>query len=181
MPELSRLSRDSALLLIVDAQERLLPVMRKAQRVERGCVILARAFALLQLPILATEQNPARLGSTIESVRESVPNFAPLAKMQFSACVPEIMEAIPTNAQIVLCGLEAHVCITQTALELRARGHAVFVPRDCVSSRFETDEIAAFARMTQIGCIACSAEMLAFELLGTAAAPDFKSLLPFVK
>ena len=180
MPD-SRLSRDHARLLIVDVQERLLPAMRESQRVERGCVLLARAFSLLQLPILVTEQNPSRLGLTIESVRESVPNFAPVSKMRFSACVPEITNAIPTNAQIVVCGLEAHVCITQTALDLRERGHAVFVPRDCVSSRHESDERAAFERMAQIGCIACSAEMLTFELLQSADAPEFKALLPFVK
>ena len=181
-----RLRRADAVLLIVDVQERLLPAMRHPERVERGCVLLARTFTTLALPVLATEQNPTRLGSTVNKVAEALEGnteFAPVAKMRFSALVPPIVDAL-TAAQrqrVVLCGLEAHVCVLQTALDLREAGYEVFLARDAVSSRFEDDAQAAFARMAAAGVVMGSAEMLVFELLESADAPEFKPLLPYVK
>lgn len=178
-----RLTRDNALFLFVDIQERLLPAMFEAERIERRAILLARAAAQMRIPTLVTEQNPSKLGATVESLSQVLGEYSPREKMLFSACTENLMQEIQSSGRnsIVLCGLETHVCITQTALDLRESGCEVFLPHDAVSSRYESDKKAGLARLGSIGAIPCSTEMVVFELLREAGTPDFKAMLPHLK
>lgn len=185
---LPRLRRPDALLLVVDIQERLLPSVRFGPRVLERATRLALSCALLKIPIIATEQNPTRLGSTpqpLKSALDESPTFASptFAKMQFSALTPQVARELEVLARpsVLLCGLESHVCILQSALDLLERGQRVFVARDAISSRHARDEDAALERMRAAGAIVTTSESALLELLGTADAPEFKSVLGLIK
>lgn len=182
-----RLRRPDTILLVVDVQDRLLSALPDAQAFVERCILLARMARALEIPILITEQNPARLGATCAQLRAvcSAENGAlpTIAKMQFSALVAETAQIIETAQRptILLCGSEAHVCVLQTALDLRERGHNVFLPVDAIASRRETDKTSALERMKTVGVTLCTSESAVFELLGSAEHPAFKTLLPFIK
>ena len=180
---IARLRREEALLLVVDVQERLLPAMFEAERLARQCALLARAARQLGIPVITTEQYPEKLGATIAPLAELLGDTRPVAKMLFSACTEPVMSALQNSQRrsIVLCGVEAHVCVMQTALDLVENGFTVFVPQDAVSSRYESDKRIGLERMKSVGAVPCSTEMVVFELLREAGTPDFKALLPFIK
>jgi nicotinamidase-related amidase len=180
---IARLRREDALLLVVDVQERLLPAMFEAERLARQCALLARTAQQLAIPVVATEQYPEKLGATIAPLAELLHDCMPISKMLFSACTPQVMSTLQESGRhsIVLCGLETHVCVMQTALDLVENGFQVFVPQDAVSSRYESDKRIGLERIKSVGAIPCSTEMVVFELLREAGTPNFKALLPFIK
>lgn len=180
---LPRLRRPDALLLAVDIQERLLPSVRFGPRVLERATRLALGCALLKIPIIATEQNPARLGSTSQPLKNALAESPTFAKMQFSALTPQVARELEVLARpsVLLCGLESHVCILQSALDLLERGQRVFVLADAISSRHARDEDAALERMRAAGAIVATSESALLELLGTADAPEFKSVLGLIK
>lgn len=180
---ISRLRTADTLLLIVDVQERLLPVIFEADRVVRQCTLLARAAAQLHIPIVVTEQYPERLGPTDPAVLEAAAGAPVLAKMLFSACTPAVQAAITAlgRRSIIVCGIEAHVCALQTVLDLREAGYEVFVPYDAISSRTADNRLVGWERMRQAGAVTTSTESAIFELLREAGTPDFKALLPYLK
>ena len=179
----ARLRREEALLLVVDVQERLLPAMFEAERVARQCALLARTAQQLKIPVAATEQYPEKLGTTIAPLAELLHDCTPASEMLFSACTPAVMSTLQESGRrsVILCGLESHVCVMQTALDLVENGFHVFVPQDAVSSRYESDKRVGLERMKSVGAVPCSTEMVVFELLREAGTPDFKALLPFIK
>ena len=184
MPEpLTRLRRDDTLLLIVDVQERLVPAMFEAERVVRHCGILAAAARRLNLPVVITEQNPQKLGPTVAPILSAAGPSAPLAKKLFSACTDETCAAIEkTNrSTILLCGIEAHVCVLQSALDLIERGFTVFVVQDAIASRQESNRKIGWERMMRSGAVPTSTESAIFELLREAGTDDFRALLPLIK
>jgi len=184
MPEaLLRLRQEDAILLIVDVQERLLPAMFEAERVARHCGILAATARRLGLPIVITEQNPQKLGPTLTPLTEAAGPSTPIAKMLFSACTEATLEAIAkTNrSTVLLCGLEAHVCVLQSALDLIERGFTGFVVQDAIASRQESNRRIGWERMMRAGALPTSTESAVFELLREAGTDDFRALLPLVK
>ena len=183
LPIPPRLRRDQSALLVVDVQEKLVPAMFEAERVVRGVSLLCRVARQLDIPVVVTEQNPQKLGRTVEAVHRVLDVFTPHQKMRFSACTDETMHDLDlTNkGSVVLCGLEAHICVMQTALDLVENGFTVFVPQDAVSSRYESDKRAALERMKGAGVLSSTVEMCVYELLGEAGTEDFRAMLPFVK
>ncbi|HVF10389.1 MAG TPA: hydrolase [Abditibacteriaceae bacterium] len=184
MPEpLTRLRRNDTILLIVDMQERLVPAMFEAERVARHCATLAAVARRLNLPVVVTEQNPAKLGPTVASVTEAAGTHAPIAKMLFSACTEATLEALArTNrSTVLLCGIEAHVCVLQSALDLIERNFTVFVAQDAIASRQESSRKIGWERMMRAGAVPTSMESAIFELLREAGTADFRALLPLVK
>ena len=179
---IARLTPESCLLLIVDVQTRLLPEMWEAQRVERNCAVLAKVARRLEIPVVVSEQNPTKIGGTIDSIKEALGEFSPIAKMRFSA-VPDARLALEaTNRKtVLLCGLEAHICVTQTALDLLTRGFAVFAVYDAISSRQEHNRRIGWERLKSAGALPTSTESAVFELLHTADCPDFKAILALIK
>lgn len=178
------LRRDQAALLVVDVQERLHPVMWEKERVADCIGKLIRGFQILSLPIFVTEQYPKGLGPTIPDLRELLEGVQPYEKLHFSCCaVDPLMEALKREDrfQIVLCGIETHVCIVQTALDLLHAGYQVHVPADAVSSRRELDWRTALERMRRAGVVVTTTESALFELLEVAGTPEFKQISALVK
>jgi nicotinamidase-related amidase len=177
-----RLTSDGSLLLVVDVQARLLPAMHDAARVERNIAALCQVARRLQIPVVVTEQNPAKIGGTVESIRAALGEFEPLEKLRFSSFPVAKSQIEATNRKtVLLCGLESHVCVTQTALDLLESGFFVFVAGDAISSRSQFNHQIGWKRMTFAGAIPTSVESAIFEWLGEAGTDDFRAILPWIK
>lgn len=179
-----RIDRSSACLLLVDIQERLLPAMARSQRIQDRATLAARAASILGLPVFATEQYRKGLGPTIPDLAAAIPSFAPVEKLDFSAWrVSALQEQIAASGrkQILLSGIECHVCVLQSCLDLIASGCQVFVLQDATGSRSEADWQLGIDRMRSAGAVIVSTEMAIFELLGRAGTPEFKTILGLIK
>jgi nicotinamidase-related amidase len=176
------LERTKSLLLLVDMQERLVPAMADAADVTARCGILLRAAYELGVPILATEQYPKGLGPTIPALAAFATRR--LEKVEFSAYANSAIKAELTRAgqlQIILAGVEAHVCVLQTALELIDAKFQVFAVADCVSSRRPESREVALHRIARAGATLITAEMALFEWLRSASAPEFRSISKLIR
>jgi hypothetical protein len=146
--------------------------------------LLLTAARLLKIPILLTEQYPKGLGGTVEDIRKNLPGIQPLEKLDFS-CVPAngFMERLSSlqRDQILLAGIETHICVTQTALDLVSQGETVFVVSDATSSRRPLDAQMALQRLSQCGLGIITAESVVFEWLRRAGTEEFKTLQPKLK
>jgi len=181
-PEL--LDRNRSALVLIDVQERLFPHVHEHQSVLVRVDLLLFAANLLKVPLLLTEQYPKGLGNTIEEIRKLLPKVQPLVKMDFS-CVPapgfkEQLSSLRRD-QIVLAGIETHVCVAQTALDLASRGEKVFVVADATSSRRPQDAQIALRRLDQSGLTITTAEAVVFEWLRCAGTEEFKAIQPKLK
>jgi nicotinamidase-related amidase len=179
-----RLTRTKAGLVVVDVQERLLPAIFEQQRVVQNTVRLIQGGTVLQVPIFATEQYRKGLGPTVPEVAATIPGFAPMEKLAFSACgaagfIPALKKK--KVSQAILCGIEAHVCVSQTCLDLLEKGFRVFVVADAVSSRTPENYRIGLDRMRAAGAVIVSTEMVLFELLEQAGTAEFKQILNLVK
>jgi len=180
----SRINRSHAALVLVDIQERLLPAIFEKERVLANALRLAKGAAVLCVPAFVTEQYRAGLGGTIPELAAAVAGFAPLEKMTFSSCgAAGLVEAFAAQGitDVILSGIEAHVCVTQTALDLITRNFNTFVVADAVSSRTAENWRCGLERMREAGAVMASTEMVLFELLGRAGTDEFKRILPLVK
>lgn len=180
---MKRLFADESLLLVVDVQEKLVSVMPDAASLIRDIQSLAQIGQLFNIPILATEQYPKGLGHTVAEVRAET-TLPILAKLSFS-CLgqTDIEQQIQQlrRQSIVICGIESHVCVMQTAFDLIERGYTVFVPVECVRSRFEVDQQLALERIQHAGAILTTVEAIAFEWLRSADQPQFKAVSQLIK
>jgi nicotinamidase-related amidase len=172
------IDHDRSLLLVIDMQEKLLPAIHDHERVVDNARWLIRVAQRIGIPVAATEQYPKGLGHTAKALAALLPEGAIGAKNHFSCVAAQCLPALPgaDRPQIVIAGVEAHVCVLQTALELVEEGREVFIVADAVSSRREDDRDLAFARMRQEGARIISREMAAFEWLGEAGTPLFREI-----
>jgi nicotinamidase-related amidase len=180
----SRIARAKAALVVVDIQERLLPAIFEKERVVQNAVRLIKGTTLLGVPVLATEQYRKGLGPTVPEVAAAIAGFAPVQKLAFSACGAQGFTAALKAAGVadaILCGIEAHVCVTQTCLDLLDEGTRVFVASDAISSRTPENYRLGVERMRAAGAVIASTEMVLFELLGEAGTAEFKQILELVK
>jgi nicotinamidase-related amidase len=171
-------------LVIVDLQERLLPVMHGQEQLLSRVALLVSGARLLGLPILVTEQYPKGLGPTVGRLSQTLRPFAPIEKTSFSCCgAPGFLEALKATGcrRVALCGIEAHVCVRQTARDLLLDGFSVDLVEDAVSSRSPMDLDAGKRRIYADGARPMTVEMLLFEVLGDAKHPAFKDLSKLVK
>ena len=179
--------REASALLIIDAQTRLAAAMPdfERRRVLRSSRILIGAAKVLCIPILHTEQYPRGLGETEPELAASLKGSAQrLEKTAFSCCGAEGFDAAACadgRTQWILCGMEAHVCVLQTALELRSRGLEVFVVEDGVCSRSAANRDNALARLRQSGVVISNTESVLFEWLRDANHPQFKALSGLIR
>jgi nicotinamidase-related amidase len=181
-PEL--LDRNRSALVLIDFQERLFPSVYEHPRVMARIDLLLSAASLMHVPVLLTEQYPRGLGSTVEEIRKALPHAQPVEKMDFScAAAPGFKEALSSlhRDQIVLTGIETHICVAQTALDLASTGEKVFVVADATSSRRPLDAQTALQRMEQSGLTIITAESVVFEWLRRAGTDEFKALQPKLK
>lgn len=172
-------------LAIIDVQTTLCAVMAEADMhmVTKNCSTLVQAAKMLAVPVIATEQYPERLGNTTPEIAQYLGNVNPIAKTAFSAVkVPKFKAQLQRDkSQIILAGLEAHICVLQTALDLIAQGKQVFVVADAVISRNPDNKCNAMARLAASGCIITNTESVVFEWLGNANHEAFKALSKLIK
>ncbi|MCR6628767.1 MAG: hydrolase [Magnetospirillum sp.] len=171
-------------LLIVDVQENLGPVMADPRAVYRNCALLLRAAARLGIPVTVSEQYPKGLGPTLGELRELLPEGAVLEKLHFSCAADAGIAARLAGLdrpQVVVAGIEAHVCVLQTALGLKAAGYQVFVAGDACSSRLAANHQSALARMAANGVEVAATESVVFEWLQRAGTAEFKDLIALIK
>lgn len=180
-----RLDRERAVLVVVDAQERLFPHIDGHAALERELVRLVTGCRTLSLPIIVTEQYTKGLGPTIASVREALgSDYDPIEKATFSCAGHEpFVNALDElgRQQVVLCGIEAHVCVYQTAIDLIDRGHFVYLVTDAVGSRRGSNAALAIRRIEQAGGTSTSVEMALFELLAVSGTDEFRAVSKLVK
>ena len=179
-----RLERGSSFLLVVDVQEKLAPHVAGKDPLIARCIALLRAAKVLGVPAFASEHCPDRIGPTIAPLRSLIAGDAVLRKVHFScADEPACLERFRGSGrkQALVAGMEAHVCVMQTALGLAERGFEVFIVRDAVGSRRAEDRAAALARLEAAGCGAATAEMAIFEWMERADLDEFRPVLEIVK
>ncbi len=172
-------------LVIIDVQEKLCNVMAEAemQVVNKNCSTLAQAATMLDVPMVVTEQYPERLGNTTPEIAQYIGHASPIAKTAFSACAePKFKSYLQRDkSHVVLVGLEAHICVLQTAMDLLAAGKKVFVVEDAIISRNPDNKRNALARLAAAGCIVTNTESAVFEWLGNANHPAFKDVSKLIK
>lgn len=179
------LRADLSLLLVIDIQTKLLPAMASPQAVEAGAARLMRAARRLGVPLLVSEQYPKGIGPTVPSLATLATPDETLEKLSFScAAEPAIRSRLALmgpRRQAVLCGIEAHVCVLQSALGLIDAGWSVAVVEDAVSSRRAGDRDAGLRRLAAGGATIATAEMVLFEWLERAGTAEFRDLLKLIK
>lgn len=174
-----------ASLLVVDMQERLVPAMHEPEKVIRGCNILQLGFAQLDLPMLQSEQYPKGLGRTLPELAHN--KARSFEKLAFSAWrsdnLKSAFEDLKSSGrnQVVVSGVESHVCVLQTAIDLKTIGFQPFVVADAVSSRLPESKELALARLRANGVEVVTIEMVLFELLAKAGTSEFKALSALIK
>jgi nicotinamidase-related amidase len=175
---------DQTLLLVVDVQTKLFAAMHEKEALLRNLQVLIKGAGILGLPIIATEQYPAGLGDTLAEVAALMPDVKPIDKMSFS-CWGEkrCMEAVANSGrkQVLLAGIETHVCVYQTAMDLLDGGYGVQVVTDAVSSRTPANRDAGLQKMRDGGAGLTTIEIALFELLRTAESPNFRELSRLIK
>lgn len=170
-------------LLVIDVQEKLFDKVVRHEVVERDILFMIDAARAVNIPILATEQYPKGLGGTIASIASKLTGPRP-DKVSFSCCGnPEVVNFFKREARpkLILVGIETHVCVQQTALDLITQGFSVFLPVDAVSCRYPQDHHTALRRMENAGVVLTTVEALAFELVGAAGSAEFKAISKLVQ
>jgi nicotinamidase-related amidase len=172
------MTADRSALLVVDVQERLLPHIHGWQALLDNVIWLARVAQKIGVPIMATEQYPKGLGHTNPALAGMLATECVVEKMSFSCVADQCLPGLPGSErpQVVVCGIESHVCVLQTALELRWQGKEVFVVGDSVGSRDPENKALALERMRGHGIEIVSREMVAFEWLRQAGTPLFREV-----
>lgn len=175
---------DRSVLIVIDVQERLVPAMDQLPQFLRNTEILMRAAARLGVPMIVTEQYPQGIGHTVEGIAGLAPSGAVVEKISFSAVGSEGFSRRFTELgrdEPVICGIEAHVCVLQTALELQAQGLATRLVRDATTSRKPESAAAAHERALHNGVELVTTEMVVFEWMRRAGTPLFRELLALIK
>lgn len=179
-----RILKENAIGVFIDIQEKLFPHIHDYEQLEQKLMALAAGFKALGIPVLVTEQYTKGLGFTIQPLKIALSNYLCVEKMAFSCCdEPLFEEALHSTARksVILCGIETHVCVLQTTLDLLQAGYQPIVIEDCVSSRKLSDKQTAISRMRQEGAIITSLESILFELTRYSGTDTFKAISKLVK
>jgi nicotinamidase-related amidase len=174
------LSESSTCLLVVDIQEKLFPFIQNKYKILDQVKKLIKFAKIVELPIIVTEQNPLGLGKTIRELKEFLTNESAVEKYTFSCCgEPTFNESLVAKEfkNIIVVGIETHICVTQTVLELISRGFNVHVIADAIGARGELDHKVGLKRMKKAGAVISTTEMVMYEYLKTSKHPKFKDFL----
>jgi nicotinamidase-related amidase len=179
------LRRERTGLILVDVQEGFRPVIDRFDETVAACGLLAEGFGVLGRPVLVSEQYPKGLGATVAELAERLPEGAQsVEKLRFSACGVGAFDTALEQAGCrawVVAGIEAHVCVNQTVLDLLDRGYEAYVASDATSSRTPANKALALERMAEAGAVVTGAEMALFEMLEVAGSPEFKAISKLVR
>lgn len=172
-------------LVVVDIQEKLLPPIFQKDQLVRNAQLLIRLAELLKIPAIVTTQYSRGLGKIVPEIASLLPN-EPIDKLAFScfgsdAFCTSLRRVPGQRTTVLLCGMEAHICVAQTALAALREGYIVHVASDAVSSRTEWNRNVGLERMRSAGAVISSTEMIIYELLGSSGTPAFKDMLKYLK
>ncbi len=174
------LQRDRAALVVVDVQEAFRPAVEGFDTVVENTRRLIEGASALDIPVIVTEQYPKGLGKTVEELEESLSSVTPFEKTAFSAVRAEGF-TLDGRDQALVCGIETHVCVSQTAHDLLKDGVEVHIAADAVTSRTQQNRDIGLHKMEQSGAIVTSVETALFELVGEAGTPEFKQVQGLIK
>jgi nicotinamidase-related amidase len=176
---------DDCVLAVVDIQEKLLVRIHDKERLVHNSQLLIRLANILSLPVVVTTQYSKGLGATVPAILSLLPNIRPVDKLEFGCFANgEFCSAISVLAgrdTLLLCGMETHICVMQTALGALNQGLNVHVAADAVGSRTELNWKLGLERMREAGAVISSTEMMIYELLGKSGSPAFKEMLQYLK
>ncbi len=178
------LSSANAVLVVVDIQERLVPAMQEKDKVIANTQHLIEAAKLLHIPMLVTEQYPKGLGRTIAEISGVLPEYAPIEKITFSCCGERVfLDAVAAvgKTHVILCGMETHVCVLQTCIDLLKNGYHVHAAADAICSRSEENYRTALEFMRDAGAVISCTETILFQLLERAGSDQFKAISKRIK
>jgi nicotinamidase-related amidase len=181
MPTL--IDKNKTILLVVDFQEKLIGKIRFNEMIVENTLKLIDYAKIAGIPIVVTEQYRKGLGDTVESIKEAIPDFAPVEKLSFGCFGdPAVKKALKSSKRdtLIVVGIEAHICVCQTVLE-GLENYRVYVPTDAVSSRYKGDWMAGLQRMKDEGATLVTTEMLIFELMKESGTEEFKKMLHHFK
>jgi nicotinamidase-related amidase len=179
-----RINREQACGLIIDIQDKLFPHIYKNEIIAGNTAILIRGLKILELPLILTQQYTPGLGETISLIRDLMPGLAHVEKNSFSCCdEPAFKNSLKqlNKRFVIITGMEAHVCVLQTVLDLLADSYIPVVVENCISSRNNRDKKTAIERMRQEGAIITTYESILFELTRFAGTSQFKEISRLVK
>lgn len=179
-----RIRREHSLGVVVDIQERLFPHIHEHEALAQRCAMLIRGLQILDVPLVVTQQYTKGLGPTISVISDALGTYVPHEKMSFSiAGNPDVESRIlgSHGHHVIVFGIETHVCVMQSVLDILAQGRQAIVVEDCVSSRRANDKHIAIERMRSAGAVITTAESLLFELLEEAGTETFKRISALVK
>jgi nicotinamidase-related amidase len=179
-----RLNQESVALLVIDVQERLMPTIVDHDRITHNCAVLLRMAGQLDIPYLVTEQYPRGLGRTVDSVAQAMIDPSQrIEKTRFSACVDLVLDQLSQwrRGSVLVCGIEAHVCVLQTVLDLQANGQQCFVCTDAISASQREQIAPAMRRMERAGAIATGVLSAMYELMADSTNPCFRTCLELAK
>lgn len=172
-------------LIIIDMQDAFRSSISDFAEIAARISLMAHAAQLLAVPIIVTEQYPKGLGQTADEIRAVLPvELEIIEKSAFSSCgAPAFLPRLQATEarQVLVCGIEAHVCVNQTTHDLLTRGYQVHLLTDCITARTARNKEIGFAKMQQAGALPSSTEMALFELLGTADHKQFKAIQKLIK
>jgi len=178
------LDRDNTLLLVVDFQQRLLGAFKDPEKFLPNCIKLIKVANILNLPILSTEQYPKGLGPTVDEIKSELTNLKPVEKVAFS-CFGEsrFVDELSRHSsrQLMVCGIETHICVEQTVLDGIECGYQMHVVSDACGSRKKKDHKTGLRKMEQAGAIVTCSEMAMYEILVRSDSEEFRDVLPLVK
>ena len=180
------LNAEQCALLVIDIQEKLLPPIFQKEQLIKNSQLLIRLAGILKLPALMTTQYAKGLGNTVPEIASLLPETQAIDKQMFSCFGSDVfcslLKRLPGNRNtVLLCGMESHICVTQTALSALREGYIVHVASDAVSSRTEWNWKIGLERMRAAGAVISSTEMIIYELLRSSGSPAFKEMLPYLK
>lgn len=179
-----RIEKENTVGLVIDMQEKLFPVMLKSESLLKNCLTLIQGLREFKLPIVTTQQYTKGLGETLPEIQELIPDFSYIEKRDFSCCdepmVSEKLKELQAK-NIIICGIESHVCVLQTAIDLKSAGYTPIVVIDCISSRSDKNIELAKERFRFEGIMMTSYESILFELTRSAGAPEFRAISKLVK
>ncbi len=180
------LESDQCALIVVDIQEKLLPPIFQKEQLVRNAKLLIRAAGVLKIPAVMSTQYAKGLGPTVPEIASLLPETEAIDKDRFSCFGSDafctLLKRVPGKRNtLLLCGMESHICVAQTALAAQREGYIVHVASDAVSSRTEWNWKIGLERMRDAGAVISSTEMMIYELMRSSSSPSFKEMLPYLK
>lgn len=175
-----RIEREHTAAIVVDYQEKLVPVMNEKEQLIHNSEILLKGLKILDVPMYITQQYTRGLGTSVKEITDAVESDTYIDKLSFTA-YDSVADKIAAKKYIIVCGIEAHICVLQTVIDLKSAGFVPVLVADCISSRRDSDKQVAIERARQEGAIVTTCESLLFELLKVAGTDTSKQIQRLIR